>query len=173
MLVRAILRCSCMSVGFQLLILYPSLGALVSLTPPKEGGNTWEAKQIETLRSPLPFPGQPKARLDINWSYGPVKVLWTLSTYKWVTYFGWRCKKVIGYIDTSTFFITITVSVLGINIGTVSGNLKDGVIINFDLVLAKGTIKFYLKNGNELWVRLDVEVRFDGSFKGDYKIITI
>lgn len=64
-------------------------------------------------------------------------------------------------------------SILGINIGNIFGNLKDGVGVKVDLFLAKGSINIYLKNGNEVWVHLDVKVKFDGSFDGDYKILTI
>lgn len=32
---------------------------------------------------------------------------------------------------------------------------------------------FYLKNGNELWVRVDVKITFDGSYSRDYKTTTI
>lgn len=45
--------------------------------------------------------------------------------------------------------------------------------VDVDLLLAKGSIKVYLKNGNEVWVHLDVKVVFDGSFDGDYKIVSI
>ena len=63
-------------------------------------------------------------------------------------------------------------SVLGIKLGSFYGNLKDGLVINIDLFLAKGSIKFYLKNGNELWVRVDLDVKFDGSFHQDAKILS-
>ena len=53
------------------------------------------------------------------------------------------------------------------------GNLKDGVSANIDLFLAKGSIRFYLKNGNEVWVNLHLEVRFDGTFDQDVKLLTI
>ncbi|KAM0535745.1 hypothetical protein ACHAQF_006327 [Verticillium nonalfalfae] len=77
-----------------------------------------------------------------------------------------------GYIDTDTFEIGISVSILGINVGNIYGNLKDGVGLNIDLFLAEGSIKLYLKNGNEVWINVDVSVKFDGSFQGDYKIIS-
>jgi hypothetical protein len=62
--------------------------------------------------------------------------------------------------------------VVGINLGTIYGNLKDGVGVKIDIFVAKGSLKFYLKNGNELWIHVDIKVTFDGSFDGDYKIIT-
>jgi hypothetical protein len=62
--------------------------------------------------------------------------------------------------------------VVGISLGTIYGNLKDGVGVKIDIFVAKGSLKFYLKNGNELWIHVDIKVTFDGSFDGDYKIIT-
>ena len=61
---------------------------------------------------------------------------------------------------------------LGISLGNIYGSLKDGVGVDVDLFVAKGSIKFYLKNGNELWVNLQLSITFDGSYDGDYKIIS-
>ncbi|CAH0032817.1 unnamed protein product [Clonostachys rhizophaga] len=128
-----------------------TVGAIISLKAPEEGDNIWEAQQVDQVLN-LP-PGDGQGRVTIDWSFGPVKIT--------------------GYVDTNTFEIGVSVSILGINIGNIFGNLKDGVGVNIDLFLAKGSIKIYLKNGNEVWVHLDVKVKFDGSFEGDYKIITI
>ncbi|EEY23466.1 hypothetical protein D7B24_006490 [Verticillium nonalfalfae] len=128
-----------------------TVGAIVSLTPPEDGDNTWTADQVNLARS-LP-PGDIQGRVDIDWGFGPVKIT--------------------GYVDTNTFEIGVSVSILGINVGNIFGNLKDGVGLNINLFLASGSIKFYLKNGNEVWVHLDIKVKFDGHFEGDYKIITI
>ncbi|KAL2159034.1 hypothetical protein VTH06DRAFT_2793 [Thermothelomyces fergusii] len=128
------------------------LGALVRLTPPEEDGIFWTAEQSEVARAlPPPGPGAPRSRHEIDWSFGPVTVT--------------------GYVDTDTWEIGVTVSVVGISLGTIYGNLQDGVGIKVDLFVAKGEIKFYLKNGSELWVHLDLKIIFDGSFDGDYKII--
>ena len=80
--------------------------------------------------------------------------------------------QITGYVDTDTYEIGVDISVLGIHLGNIYGNLKDGVGVDVDLLLAKGSIKLYLKNGNELWVNLSLKITFDGSFQGDYKIIT-
>lgn len=61
---------------------------------------------------------------------------------------------------------------VGINLGNIYGNLKDGVGLKVDLFVVSGEIKFYLKNGNELWVHLDLKVKFDGHYEGDYKILS-
>ncbi|CAH0058548.1 unnamed protein product [Clonostachys solani] len=128
-----------------------TVGAIISLSAPEEGDNIWKAQQVDQVLN-LP-PGDVLGRVSIDWGLGPVKIT--------------------GYVDTNTFEIGVSVSILGINIGNIFGNLKDGVGVNIDLFLAKGSIKIYLKNGNEVWVRLDVSVKFDGTFQGDYKIITI
>ncbi|CRK22314.1 hypothetical protein HYQ45_018626 [Verticillium longisporum] len=127
-----------------------NIGAVINLTAPEEGNTQWVATQVDVHRG-LP-PGNPRSRHDLDWGLGPIKIS--------------------GYIDTDTFEIGISVSILGINVGNIYGNLKDGVGLNIDLFLAEGSIKLYLKNGNEVWINVDVSVKFDGSFQGDYKIIS-
>ncbi|KXJ87350.1 hypothetical protein Micbo1qcDRAFT_208361 [Microdochium bolleyi] len=128
-----------------------NVGAIVSLTPPDDGDVFWEAKQVELVKN-LP-PGDIQGRKSIDWSFGPVKVS--------------------GYIDTNTLEVGLTVSVAGISLGNIFGNLKDGVGIKVNLLIAKGEIRFYLKNGNEVWIHLDIKIVFDGHYEGDYKIVTI
>ena len=60
----------------------------------------------------------------------------------------------------------------GINIDNIHGNLKDGVGLKVNLNTAKGEVRLYLKNGNEFWTHHDIKIIFDGSFDGDYKILT-
>lgn len=42
----------------------------------------------------------------------------------------------------------VRLEVFGAHILNLFGNLKDGIVGKFDLFLAKGEIKLYLKNGN-------------------------
>ncbi|KAK2594033.1 hypothetical protein QQS21_008252 [Conoideocrella luteorostrata] len=128
-----------------------TVGAIISLAAPENGETTWKAEQIEIVRN-LP-PGDIAGRKSIEWSIGPVKIT--------------------GYVDTKTFELGVSVSILGINVGNIFGNLKNGVGININLFLASGSIRFYLKNGKEVWVHVDITVKFDGKFEGDYKILTI
>lgn len=79
----------------------------------------------------------------------------------------------MGYVDISTLEIGVEVDVFGAKILQMFGNLKDGVVGKIDLFLAKGEIKFYLKNGNEVWVHLHLSVTFDGTFEEDVKLVTI
>ncbi|OJJ79505.1 uncharacterized protein ASPGLDRAFT_136626 [Aspergillus glaucus CBS 516.65] len=118
----------------------------VNLTSPDDGDNTWVAYQ-NRLDGNLSFPEEANA---IDWSYGPIT-----ST---------------GYFDCDTFDFGVDQSVMGIYLGAITGNLKDGVAISIDLFQAKGDIRYYLKNGEEVWIRLNVSIKFDGHFKGDYKL---
>ncbi|KYK54456.1 hypothetical protein DCS_06414 [Drechmeria coniospora] len=140
-------------IGDQIIPNETNIGAIVILTAPEEGENVWIATQTEVAHNlPPPAPGRGKGRKEFSWSFGPVKLT--------------------GYIDTDTYEIGLIISVLGINLGNIYGNIKEGVVVKVNLGLAKGQLKFYLKNGNELWVHIDIKVLFDGSFHGDYKIIS-
>jgi len=33
------------------------------------------------------------------------------------------------------------------------GNLKDGIVLKVNVLVAKGDVKLYLKNGNEVWIQ--------------------
>ncbi|KAL6832277.1 hypothetical protein V8C40DRAFT_284188 [Trichoderma camerunense] len=125
-----------------------NVGAIVSLQGPEEGDIYWVATQEGVGRSLPPGRGRP----SIDWSFGPIKIT--------------------GYIDTDTFEIGVTVSVAGITVGNIFGNLKDGVGLKIDLFVAKGEIRLYLKNGNEVWVHYDLKISFDGSYQGDAKIFS-
>lgn len=81
--------------------------------------------------------------------------------------------QVNGYVIKSTLEIGVATQVLGISVPAVYGNLKDGVQIKYDLHLARGSKKFYLKNGNEVWISVDIKVLFDGSFEKQVKLVTI
>ncbi|KAF2149661.1 hypothetical protein K461DRAFT_315629 [Myriangium duriaei CBS 260.36] len=127
-------------------------GALVRVEEKSEG--QYEITQIETENElPKPVAGIGDDRVEINWSFGPVKV--------------------VGYVVKSTLEIGVELHVLGISLAHLYGNLKDGVVANVNLLLAKGSIKFYLKNGHEVWIHVDVSVKFDGSFNKDVKLLSL
>ncbi|KAI1076665.1 hypothetical protein F5B20DRAFT_584085 [Whalleya microplaca] len=128
-----------------------NIGAVVELIPPKEGSTEWVAKQIDVARN-LP-PGDPESHKDFHWNYAIFEIQ--------------------GWVDVSSLAIFATVSVLGINIGTINGNLNDGVSIKVDLKAASGEIRLFLKNGHELWVGVDVKVIFGQHYHGEWKIIDI
>ncbi|RSL62704.1 hypothetical protein CEP53_004688 [Fusarium sp. AF-6] len=127
-----------------------NVGAVINLTPPKEGDNVWKAEQLDVERN-LP-PGDIEGRAPIEWGFGAIKIT--------------------GYVDTNTYEIGVSISVVGINVGNIFGNIKDGIGVDINLYVAKGSLRLYLKNENELWVHLDVSVTFGGSFTGDHLVIS-
>lgn len=63
------------------------------------------------------------------------------------------------------------VIVVGIALGdSIKGNLKDGVNINVDLAVSKGTVNLYLRDGNAIWVNFSIRILVAGAFTGDYKV---
>ncbi|KAF7593217.1 hypothetical protein BBP40_011847 [Aspergillus hancockii] len=80
--------------------------------------------------------------------------------------------KLIGYVNPDNWEIGVRVEIFGAHILNIYGNLKDGVVGKIDLFLAKGEIRFYLKNGKEVWVHIKVEVTFDGKYEEDIKLIS-
>lgn len=74
-------------------------------------------------------------------------------------------------MELDNYQITLYPVLAGTYLGTITGDLKDGVSLSTDLFIVKGEMKWYLRNGNELWVHVDERVAFDGSFKGDFRVI--
>ncbi|CAG1962897.1 unnamed protein product [Fusarium graminearum] len=143
-------------------------GVNVNLTAPDDGDNVWSLQQVEGEDSAEYNENQ--SHKQINWSFGPIKA----GDIKFNSFVQeTHISQLSGYVDTDTFEITINPNINGINAGDINGNLKDGVALNVDLYTAKGRTTLYLKNGNETWVNLDLKIIFDGSFHGDYKIMTL
>ncbi|OBS23070.1 hypothetical protein FPOA_03633 [Fusarium poae] len=124
------------------------VGAIVTLTPPDDGDNVWEVRQLESAHSLAP--GDIEGRRSIDWSFGPINLS--------------------GYVNTNTYEIGVSPTINQVNAGNIYGNLKDGVNLKINLFTTKGQLRLYLKNGNELWVHPDIKITFDGSYEGDYKI---
>ncbi|KAK4239379.1 hypothetical protein C8A03DRAFT_32552 [Achaetomium macrosporum] len=122
------------------------LGALVQLTRDR---NEWKATQTELGDILPPYK---EGRKETDWSYGPVNHL---------------------YVDTDIFETDMDITVTGINVGHITRNLKDGIVIHIDLFDVNGKITSYLKNGNEVWVRVSLKVIFDGSYERDSHIFNI
>ncbi|KAH7110122.1 hypothetical protein B0J11DRAFT_599674 [Dendryphion nanum] len=123
-------------------------GAILSINE-KDGEYTVNQLKLETA---LPKP-VPQSRHEIKFSLGPARI--------------------VGYVVTETWEIGVEVYVLGIRVGNFYGNVKTGLVINVNLFLVKGSIKFYLKNGKEIWARIDLDVKFDGSVHQDVKLLTV
>lgn len=130
------------------MILIKYIAAIVDVDDDDQGGRKVTQKLLST---PDKEPGRDV--IPVQWSFGPIYTS--------------------GSIDTSTYGFKVSVSILGIALGdTIEGNLKDGVKVDFNLFAAIGGLKYYIKNGNEVWINVDVKVKFDGSFSGDYKLIS-
>lgn len=72
-----------------------------------------------------------------------------------------------GYIDLNTGVISLTVSILGTDLGTFTGSLKDGIDIKVDLWIVSGSLKFYVEV-DTLYLNVHAKVRFDGSYDQDH-----
>ncbi|KAF9767800.1 hypothetical protein IL306_014973 [Fusarium sp. DS 682] len=90
---------------------------------------------------------------EISWSFGPIKNE--------------------GEVDSDTLDIKLNPSYCGIAVGTIEGNLKDGLKINIHLDVVRGSQRWYLKNGNEVWTRTDIKITFNGSYEMDRKILVL
>ncbi|KAJ6081411.1 hypothetical protein N7499_006285 [Penicillium canescens] len=119
----------------------------------KDGEPTiFTATQIPSVNSlPIVPPASAQSTQDIDFSIGPI----------------------IGYIDLNSLEVGVRVEVFGAHILNLYGNLNDGVCGKIDLFLAKGNLCLSLKNGKEVWLHYDIEVKFDGHFNDDIKLLTI
>ncbi|KAM0489647.1 hypothetical protein ACHAP8_012364 [Fusarium lateritium] len=123
--------------------------ATVNVKEPEDGDNVWKIEQVEVETLSYDDSGNSHT---LDWSFGPFKLN--------------------GFLDTDTLDITVSPTLTGINGGTIAGNLKDGVVMKYNLLTTVGETRLYLKNGNETWVHLDLKVKFDGHFEGDYRLLT-
>lgn len=94
-----------------------------------------------------------ESRYSFSWGFGPILVE--------------------GYIDIEQLEIGVDLKVFGFDIGQFYGNLNEGLVIKLDLIVARGEIKFYLKNGNEVWIKVDVNILGIGGINRDEKIFTL
>ncbi|KAB8226793.1 protein-tyrosine phosphatase family protein [Aspergillus alliaceus] len=102
----------------------------------KHGDGEYEAVQYEPVEETHRTPHQRAARADIPLvSFGPITVS--------------------GYINLQSFEAELSVKVLGISLGKLSGNLHTGITLKVNLFVVKGKVTFFLK-GKEVWVRIDV-----------------
>lgn len=64
----------------------------------------------------------------------------------------------MGYYNNKTGSVVVTIYVLGVKLGEISGNLIDGILFKIDTRLVKGTIKFFTKTKTDVWVHVKVKV---------------
>ncbi|KAJ6041276.1 uncharacterized protein N7446_010835 [Penicillium canescens] len=72
--------------------------------------------------------------------------------------------EVSGNVDTTTWEASNIFYFLGIKIGTLSGNLKNGIRVNLNIAGFKGYIRLYLE-GDKLLLTWSVKSRFPGGPK--------
>jgi hypothetical protein len=71
--------------------------------------------------------------------------------------------------------IGIELAVIGISLGQVSGNLKDGIVFKVDLVAISGSVNIYLEGSSpkEVWVSWDLKIPFSDHFSDKKKIFDL
>ncbi|KAK4541574.1 hypothetical protein LTR36_007871 [Oleoguttula mirabilis] len=108
-------------------------GSLIQFTQTAPG--QYEAKQVQ---QPTGLPDTLfDSKTPINWTEGPVSIS--------------------GWIDLSSLNVTLNVSVMGMALGTVVGDLHQGIILTVNLMLEKGSLTFHLGSGNELMVKVALD----------------
>ncbi|KAI1657176.1 hypothetical protein F4813DRAFT_396430 [Daldinia decipiens] len=121
-------------------------GAIVHITQTEKGYKVEQVKLFE----PPPFKQPRDGRIDINFNIGPISAH--------------------GWIDTNSLAVHLELSVLGISIGAADFDLEKGFEIGVDLSVISGKIRFYGKNGSELWMRYELKALFQ-TWEDDVKII--
>lgn len=70
--------------------------------------------------------------------------------------------------------ITVKVPLLPeITIGTVNGHLKDGISVNVNVAVVKGSVTFFMKNGKEVWVKLELTSKLFPPINRQFRIIAL
>ncbi|KAI9836476.1 MAG: hypothetical protein M1837_003382 [Sclerophora amabilis] len=127
-------------------------GAVVTIKPLEGNDNNdlYEVNQLD-LQSPFP-PGDKNdlPRASIDWDFGPLGV-----------------KATIDY-DKREFGVSVTV--VGIGIGNFWASFDTGISLTVNLLVANGSLRFYIKDGKQLWVHIDLKLTFDGSWDTDQQI---
>jgi len=102
---------------------------------------------------------------QLNKAAGDISFQWGIGPFV--------AKGTINIIDLSIYVeIGVTVPFIGyVKITSVKGNLKEGVTISFDVAVASGSVTFFLRNGNELWIRYKFSA-LGASYSGESKILT-
>lgn len=128
-------------------------GAVVLIDPPTEDNdNDITVYNIHQEKLQLIFPpAKPDDRplAGSKFSYGPLSVDFR--------------------VDFQKKEFAVSASIMGIGLGTFYGSFTRGIELKVNLLLAKGSLRFYVKN-SALWVRIDVDIKFDGGYHEDKKI---
>ncbi|KAG8670805.1 hypothetical protein FPOAC2_04108 [Fusarium poae] len=111
------------------------VGAIVTLTPPDDGDNVWEVRQLESAHSLAP--GDIEGRRSIDWSFGPINVN-IIPLPRFGSHYETHTSQLSGYVDTNTYEIGVSPTINQVNAGNIYGNLKDGVSLKINLFTTKG-----------------------------------
>ncbi|KAH9905110.1 hypothetical protein F4778DRAFT_779465 [Xylariomycetidae sp. FL2044] len=125
-------------------------GSVIAVSQDSDGQYT--ATQVDSLERIPNVPFGPDSIIPFSFSEGPISVS--------------------GQIDTSTLSIQASLKVFGHEIGSFSGNLKDGLCINVNLFVVKGKVCLQLRNGNELWIVWQLS-SFGKEFNGEKLILKL
>ncbi|KAJ1300759.1 hypothetical protein OPQ81_002403 [Rhizoctonia solani] len=98
------------------------------------------------------------AENGFTWGFGPIVVKASVDTVRL----------------TIKASVSINLPIVGTKeLVTVDGNLKDGVKGEIDALFAKGSVTFFLKNGLELWVKLEVSGPLCPKIDKEFKIFKL
>ncbi|KAE8336057.1 hypothetical protein BDV24DRAFT_168616 [Aspergillus arachidicola] len=129
---------------------YEIPGANVQLTSPSEDRTEWTVEQ-KPVELEIEYP---EDHVRIAWEFGPIKLI-------------------DGYVDTATLEIAVAPVINQVYLGIIEGNLKDDVSVRFNLSQSMGSLRFYLRNGNEVWISLSVRIEYGPQFYEERRLVTI
>jgi hypothetical protein len=81
--------------------------------------------------------------------------------------------QISGFVDLDNYDVEAEVYVRKYAVGVFKCNLKVKCEININVVLAKGTVRLYLKNKHEVWLLAKLSLPFGKSFSVDKKVFDL
>ncbi|QRV73254.1 hypothetical protein RhiJN_01268 [Ceratobasidium sp. AG-Ba] len=96
--------------------------------------------------------------ITFSWGFGPLV-----------------CKGVVNTALLSlSGVLTAHIPFIGsIKLAELAGDLKTGIETGINVFVAEGRARLYLKDGNQIWLSLELSSKFFPTIKGEYKLITI
>ncbi|KAL7933974.1 hypothetical protein V8C35DRAFT_302911 [Trichoderma chlorosporum] len=64
--------------------------------------------------------------------------------------------KLKGRINTSTYMLFLEGFVFGSSVGSLNGDIRNGIHVDINHMMASGTADFSLRNNNEIWLNANV-----------------
>ena len=75
-------------------------------------------------------------------------------------------------MNTTHLGVGIEIQLFGISLGTLYGNLKEGLVIKIDVIAAKGEVKLYLED-NAVWISITLKPLWGSDIDIDQKIFDL